>query len=384
MLLIKNAKLLTMGRRDYPDGADILIDEGEIVTVGADLPERGATVVDAKGLTALPGIVDAHCHVGMWEDSNGWAGDDGNEITSPVTPAMRAIDGVNPEDRCFRDALACGVTLVATGPGSANVIGGQFAVMRTSGSRLDEMLVKEPVALKIAFGENPKRCYGEGQKKTPMTRMATAAILRQALADAKTYQRKLLLQDEDKLPDRDLGKEVIVLALERSLRVKAHAHRADDILTALRIRDEFHLDMSIEHCTEGWRILDALRDAKVPVVLGPLLSDRSKEELRNLTYEAPAMFHRAGVRFAMMTDHPVIPLEYLPVCAALAVRRGLPERAALEAITINGAWVLGMDGRFGSIEEGKEADIALYDGDPLDPRSHVRQVYVEGRLAYES
>lgn len=383
MLLIKNAKVLTMGRQDYLDGADILVDGAEIAAVGRDLPERGADIVDAKGLTALPGIIDAHCHVGMWEDSIGWAGSDGNEVTNPVTPAMRAIDGVNPEDRCFSDAMKCGVTLVATGPGSANVIGGQFAVMRTHGKTVDDMLVKEPAALKIAFGENPKRCYGEGQKKTPMTRMATAAILRQALADAQTYQRKLARADDDKMPDRDLGKEVLVAALERGLRVKAHAHRADDILTALRVRDEFHLDMSLEHCTEGWRILDQLKEARVPVILGPLLSDRSKEELRNLTYDAPAMFHKAGVRFAMMTDHPVIPLEYLPVCAALAVRRGLPERAALEAITINAAWAIGMDDRFGSIEKGKQADIVLYEGDPLDSRTGVKRVYIEGRLVHE-
>jgi imidazolonepropionase-like amidohydrolase len=384
MLLIKNAKLLTMGRRDYLDGADMLIDDGEITAIGANLPERGATIVDAKGLTALPGIVDAHCHIGMWEDSNGWAGSDGNEITNPVTPAMRAIDGINPEDRCFRDALAAGVTLVATGPGSANVIGGQFAALHTNGASLDAMLVKEPAALKIAFGENPKNCYGKSQTKAPMTRMATAAILRQALVDAQTYQRKLARSDDDKMPDRDLGKEILVGALERDLRVKAHAHRADDIKTALRIRDEFHLDMSIEHCTEGWRILDTLKAAKVPVILGPLLSDRSKEELRNLTYEAPAMFYKAGVRFAMMTDHPVIPLEYIAVCAALAVRRGLPERAALEAITINGAWAIGMDDRFGSLEQGKEADFALYEGDPLDPRTKIRQVYVGGRLVHEA
>ncbi|GHU74298.1 amidohydrolase [Clostridia bacterium] len=383
MLLIKNAKLLTMGPKDYPDGADMLINDGVIVAIGANLPESGARVVDAKGLTALPGIIDAHCHVGMWEDSNGWAGSDGNEITKPITPEMRALDGVNPEDRCFGDALKAGVTLVATGPGSANVVGGQFLAMRTAGKRLDDMLVKEPIALKIAFGENPKRCYGESQKKEPMTRMATAALLRQALIDGQTYARKLAQSSEDKTPDRDLGKEILADALSGSLRVKAHAHRADDIRTALRIRDEFHLNMSLEHCTEGWRILDVLKDAKAPVILGPLLSDRSKEELRNLSYEAPAFFHKAGVRFAMMTDHPVIPLEYLPVCMALAVRYGLAERAALEAITINAAWAIGLDDRFGSLEPNKEADFALYDGDPLDVRTKVRQVYVRGLLVHE-
>ncbi|GHU66711.1 amidohydrolase [Clostridia bacterium] len=384
MLLLKNAKLLTMAAKDYPNGADMLINDGVIVSVGANLPESGARVVDATGLTALPGIIDAHCHVGMWEDSIGWAGSDGNEITKPVTPEMRALDAINPEDRCFADALKSGVTLAATGPGSANVVGGQFIAMRTAGSRLDDMVVKEPLALKIAFGENPKRCYGESQKKEPMTRMATAALLRQALVDAQSYQRKLSQAAEDKQPDRDLGKDILAAALSGQLRVKAHAHRADDIRTALRIRDEFHLNMTLEHCTEGWRILDVLKRAACPVILGPLFGDRSKEELRNMTYEAPAMLNKAGVRFAMMTDHPVIPLEYLPVTMSLAVRYGLPERAALEAITINAAWAIGLDDRFGSLEPGKEADFALYEGDPLDPRTKVKQVYVRGLLAHEA
>ncbi|MDR0397472.1 MAG: amidohydrolase [Oscillospiraceae bacterium] len=383
MLLIKNAKLLTMAGKDYPDGADMLVNDGLIVSVGTNLPESGARVVDAKGLTALPGIIDAHCHVGMWEDSIGWAGSDGNEMTKPITPEMRALDAINPEDRCFADALKAGVTLAATGPGSANVIGGQFVAMRTSGSRLEDMLVKEPLALKIAFGENPKRCYGENQKKEPMTRMATSALLRQALVDAQSYQRKMGL-DAEKQPDRDLGKETLAAALDGRLRVKAHAHRADDIRTALRVRDEFHLDMTLEHCTEGWRILDALKAARCPVILGPLFGDRSKEELRNMTYCAPAMLHGAGIRFAMMTDHPVIPLEYLSVTVAVAVRHGLPERAALEAITINAAWAIGLDDRFGSLEPGKEADFALYDGDPLDARTKVKQVYVRGLLAHEA
>ncbi|MDR1598339.1 MAG: amidohydrolase [Oscillospiraceae bacterium] len=383
MLLIKNARLLTMAGRDYPDGADMLVNDGLIVSVGTGLPELGAEVFDASGLTALPGIIDAHCHVGMWEDSIGWAGSDGNEITKPVTPEMRALDAINPEDRCFADALRSGVTLAATGPGSANVVGGQFLAMRTAGTRLDDMLVKEPLALKIAFGENPKRCYGESQKKEPMTRMATAALLRQALVDARSYQRKLALEG-DKQPDRDLGKETLAAALSGQLRVKAHAHRADDIRTALRIRDEFKLNMTLEHCTEGWRILDALKAARCPVILGPLFGDRSKEELRNMTYEAPAMLSGAGIRFAMMTDHPVIPLEYLPVTVAIAVRHGLPERAALEAITINAAWAIGLDDRFGSLEPGKEADFALYEGDPLDARTKVRRVYVRGLLAHEA
>ncbi|MEG0766765.1 MAG: amidohydrolase [Clostridia bacterium] len=383
MLLIRNAKLLTMGETDYLDGADLRVEEGRITQIGRELAQAGARVVDAHGLYALPGIIDAHCHIGMWEDGMGEEGADGNEATSPITPQLRAIDALNPEDRCFGEALHAGVTLVATGPGSANVIGGQFVAMKTQGHCIDEMIVRQPLALKIAFGENPKRVYGD-KKQTPSTRMATAALLRQAFVDAQTYARKMMENDVEKRPERDLGKEILVQALEGKLRVKAHAHRADDIMTALRICREFGLNVSLEHCTEGWRIPDAIRAAGVPVILGPLLSDRSKIELRNLTFKAPALMHQAGIRFAMMTDHPVIPLEYLPVCAALAARNGLPEHEALRSITINAAWALGLDARVGSLEVGKDADFALYDAFPLDFRAHAKQVYVNGVLAAEN
>lgn len=382
MLLIRGAKLFTMGERDFLDGGDLLIDGGKVVAVGTELPAPGATVVDAGGMYVLPGIVDAHCHIGMWEDGIREEGADGNEATDAVTPAMRAIDGLNPFDRCWEEALEAGVTTVATGPGSANVIGGQFVAMKTTPGVLEGRILREPLALKTAFGENPKRVYSS-QKKAPSTRMATAAIFRQAMIDGLAYAMKMQDPDESKRPERNLGKEALALAATGKLRVKAHAHRADDILTAIRLRDEFGLDMSIEHCTEGYLIADELRRANIPVILGPLLSERSKVELRNLSFKAPAVLHRAGVRFAMMTDHPVIPQQYLILTAALAVREGLPEREALMSVTRNGAWAIGLEDRLGSLEPGKDADFAIYDGHPLDARASARQVYVNGELVCE-
>ena len=381
MLLIRNAKILTMEDEDYPHGGDILVKEGRILAVGTDLPAAGAQVFDAKGLYALPGIVDAHSHIGMWEDALNFEGADGNEETAPVTAQLRAIDGINPRDRCFEEALRAGVTCCATGPGSANVVGGQFALLKTYGRTLDARIVKEPLALKVAFGENPKTVYNE-RKETPMTRMATAALLRQALVDAQTYQAKRRLEDESDRPDRDLGKEILAAALDGGLLVKAHTHRADDIMTALRIAAEFNLRLSLEHCTEGYLIAEELRSAQqargVRVILGPLFTDRSKPELREQSYKAPALLERAGVRFALMTDHPVIPMQHLLVTAIVASREGLSERGALLAVTKNAAWAVGVEDCVGSIAPGKDADIALYDRDPLDARAHVKAVLAGG------
>ena len=381
MKLIKNAKIYTMGEKDFPDGGDLLIDQGKVVAVGTNLSANGAKEIDAKGLYMMPGLVDAHCHIGMWEDGMRGEGADGNEMTSPVTPELRAIDALNPYDRCFEEALAAGVTTVSTGPGSANVVGGTFVAMKTIPGTVESRMLMEPQALKTAFGENPKGVYG-GQKKSPSTRMATAAIFRQAMIDGLTYGAKMKLE-EDKRPDRSLGKEILALAASGKLRVKAHAHRADDILTAIRLRDEFSLDMSLEHCTEGYLIAEELKRARIPVIIGPLLSERSKIELRNLTFKAPAVLHKAGIRFAIMTDHPVIPMQYLFLSASLAVREGLPERQAMIAITRNAAWTIGLEDRVGSLEPGKDADFALYDGHPLDARSSARQVYVNGEMVSE-
>ncbi len=379
MILIKNGKVLTMTDKIYEKG-DVLIDGKKIVEVGENLQAPSdAQVIDAQGMWVMPGIVDAHCHIGMWEDGIGFEGADGNEATNPVTPELRAIDGINPDDNCFREAREHGVTSVVTGPGSANVIGGQFAALKTYGRRVEDMVFKEPLALKVAFGENPKRVYND-QGKSPSTRMATAAILRQNLINAQEYKKKLekAKSDPDKMPERDLQMEILVKVLNREIPIKAHAHRADDILTAIRIAKEFDIDITIDHCTEGHRIADYLLEENAKVILGPLLSDRSKVELKNMSFKAPGILSKAGIKVAIMTDHPVIPVQYLPVCAAIAVREGMDEMEALKAITINAAEITGIADRVGSLEAGKDADIVIFDGHPLDFRSKTVWVFIDG------
>ena len=385
MYLIKNAKILTMTDKNY-DCGDILIKDGKIFEIGESInaPE-GAQIIDAKGLWALPGFVDAHCHVGIFEDKMGFEGEDGNEVVEPITPSLRAIDAINPADYSFKEAYEHGVTTVCTGPGSANVIGGQFVAMKTYGRRVDDMIIKEPLAIKAAFGENPKRVYSS-QEKSPSTRMATAAMLRQALVEAREYKKKIDTADideEEKMPERDLAQEVMVQLIEKKIYMKAHCHRADDILTAIRIAKEFDIDYSIEHCTEGHLIVDILKEEKAKCILGPLLSARSKIELSNLTFKAPGIFEKAGMKFALMTDHPVIPLHFLPVCAAIAVREGCSEETALKSITIYAAEIAGIDDRVGSLEVGKDADIALFDSHPLDFKCHTQKVFIDGKKVYD-
>lgn len=384
MIIIKNGKILTMADKTYEKG-DILIDGKIIKKIGEDItaPED-AKVIDAEGMWIIPGIVDPHCHIGMFEDGMSFEGSDGNEATDPVTPELRAIDAVNPDDNSFREAREHGVTTVVTGPGSANVIGGQFAALKTYGRRIEEMILKEPLAVKVAFGENPKRVYS-GQNKAPSTRMATAAILRQALIKAQEYKAKLEKgkKDPDKMPERDLKMEILVKVLNKELPLKAHAHRADDILTALRIAKEFDVNITLDHCTEGHLIADYLLEENAKVIVGPLLSSREKIELKNLSFKAPAILSKAGVKVAMMTDHPVIPVQYLPVCASIAVREGMDEMEALKSITINAAEITGISDRVGSLEVGKDADIAIFTGNPLDIRSKTEYVFIDGNLVFK-
>lgn len=381
MILLKNLKVLTMTGKDF-DEADILIEEDKIKKIGKNISEEGAEEIDLKGHIAIPGIIDAHCHVGMWEDGMDFEGADGNEDCEPITPELRAIDGVNPFDRAFQDALEAGITTVVTGPGSANVIGGQFAALHTYGKNVEEMAVKVPAAMKVAFGENPKRVYSE-QKKSPVTRMAIAAMLRETLFDAVEYKKQKENAKEDETPELDFKKEALLPAVEGKLMVKAHAHRADDILTALRIAKEYNLKISIDHCTEGYMIADQIKESGAKIIIGPLFTERAKIELKNLTYEAPRMLAEKGIPFAMMTDHPVIPVQYLPITAAIAVREGLDEYEALKAITINAADACGLSDIIGSIEEGKKADIAIFNGDPLDIRSRTKLVMINGKVVFE-
>jgi imidazolonepropionase-like amidohydrolase len=388
MLLIKNARLLTMAGKDYENGY-IAAEGGKITALGDSIAEldrleaAAAEVIDAEGSYVLPGFIDAHCHVGMCEDSVGFEGEDVNEMTDPVTPHLRAIDAIFHADRSFTEAMEGGVTTVVTGPGSGNVIGGQFAALKTCGRSVEEMLIREPVAMKVAFGENPKTTYHE-KRQSPMTRMATAAILRESLMKAMEYKQ---MQDDyqqdsesfDK-PDYDMKMEALQKVLRREIPIKAHAHRADDILTALRIAREFNLRITIEHCTEGHLITDILREGNVSVITGPFLTDRSKIELRNQSAKTPGIVSKAGIKTAIMTDHPCTPVQYLPLCAAVAVKEGMSESEALKAITINAAEITGIDDRVGSLEIGKDADIIIMDGAPLELKTKVLYTIINGQV----
>jgi len=383
MILIRNGKVYTM-EGAVIDGGCVLINEGKIVEVAAHIePKDGMEVIEAEGMYVMPGFIDAHCHLGMWEDAIGFEGADGNEITDPITPHLRSIDGFNPMDRTVTEAVEGGVTLVATGPGSANVIGGQFAAVKTYGDRIDDMIVDESIAMKCAFGENPKRCYND-QKKSPSTRMAIAAELREALFKAKEYRSKMEAAKDDpsKKPGFDMKMEALLPVITKKIPLKAHAHRADDILTAIRIAKEFDVRLTLEHCTEGHLIADYIAEEGLTAVVGPSFGARSKFELKNLSFETPKALFEAGVKVAIMTDHPVIPIESLNLCAAFANKAGLPEEEALKAITINAAEILELDHRVGSIKEGKDADIVLWNRHPLDLKAEVECTIIDGKIAF--
>ena len=384
MILIKNGKIVTMADQVIENGS-VLIEDGKIVAVGNVEAPEGAEIVDAKGNYVFPGFIDAHCHLGMWESSIGFEGSDGNEITDPITPQLRAIDAINPMDVTFEEARNLGgVTMVASGPGSANVMGGQFCAIKTYGNIVDEMLVKESIAMKVAFGENPKRCYSE-RKTSPTTRMGTASELRNILFKAVEYKEKLELAKEDpsKKPAFDFKLESLQAVLNKEIPLKAHAHRADDIVTAIRIADEFDLRITLEHCSEGHLIPDYIASKGLTAVVGPSFGHRSKFELQNLTFETPAVLTKAGVKIAIMTDSPVIPLHHLNMCAALSMKAGLSEEDALKAITINAAEILELEDRVGSIEVGKDADIVVWDKHPFDLQASPLYTIIDGKIVHK-
>ncbi|MCR1899376.1 amidohydrolase [Irregularibacter muris] len=383
MILIRNAKIWTMSGEIIQEGS-ILIEKGKIKEVGQDVvAPLDAKIIDAEGGNILPGFIEAHCHIGLFEDGLGFEGEDGNEMTHPITPNLRAIDAINPMDRSFQEARENGITTCITGPGSTNVIGGQFAAVKTYGQRVEDMLLKEPIAMKCAFGENPKRVYSS-QKKSPVTRMATAALLREALMEAKEYAKKKERAESEKdQPKWDMKMESLVKVLNKEIPLKAHAHRADDILTAIRVAKEFDVNMTLDHCTEGHLIADIIKEEGLDAIVGPTLSSRSKIELNNLTFKTPEVLNKKGVRIALTTDHPVVPVQYLPVCAALATREGMEELEALRAITLYPAQIVGIEDRVGSIEVGKDADLVLIKDHPLDFRSKVRMTIINGEVVYD-
>lgn len=384
MLAVVNGRIITMEGPEIEKGT-ILVEDGKIKAVGADVsvPE-GIQVIDAAGKIVMPGLVDAHNHIGILEETYRVEGNDVNEISDPVTPHMRAIDAINPDDQGFGDALEGGVTTVVTGPGSANVIGGVNLAMKTAGCVIDRMVIKNPIGLKVAFGENPKRVYG-GSKKAPVTRMATAALLRETFVRAQNYMRKLEMgaQNPEKLPDRDLKMEALLEVLRGNIPIRAHAHRADDIMTAIRIAEEFNVQIIIEHCTEGFKIAEELAARNIPVIVGPTLSNRSKVELQHRSHKTAGCLSKAGVKVAMMTDHPVIPINFLSLEAALAVKAGMDENEALRAITINAAEIIGLGDRIGSFKPGKDADIIILDGSVLELKTRVETVIIDGKIVFE-
>lgn len=384
MLFIKNAKVYTMAS-EIIEGGCILVENGKIKEVGTDLvAPLDAEIIDATGKNVFPGFIDAHCHIGMWEEGIGFEGADGNEMTDPITPHLRAIDAINPRDEAFPNAIKGGVTTAATGPGSANVIGGSFSVIKLHGERIDDMILVENLAMKCAFGENPKRVYND-KKMMPSTRMGTAAKLRETLAKAVEYRNKKVAAGDDasKLPAYDMKLEAMLPVVNKEIPLKAHAHRADDIFTSIRIAKEFDVKLTLEHCTEGHLIAEHLAKEGYPAIIGPSFGNKSKFELNQKTFDTPGVMHKAGVKIAIMTDSPVIPLEYLPMAAALAHKAGLDEMEALKCITINPAEILGVSDRIGSIEAGKDADIVIWDGHPFDLQAKVDYALVDGKVAYK-
>ena len=381
--LIKNAKIKTMAGAEY-DGGCILFDD-KILYAGADKELQADTVIDAEGRYVLPGLIDAHCHVGMFEDSMGFEGDDGNEDSDPVMPHLRAIDGVNPFDRAFSEARSAGITAVVTGPGSANPVGGQFAALKTSGICVDDMIIKAPAAMKMALGENPKCVYNE-KEEAPVTRMGTAALIRELLIKSRDYMESLDKykenSEENDKPEFDMKLDAMLPVMRREIPVKIHAHRADDICTAIRIGKEFNIDITIEHCSDGDAVASFLEREKPPVMLGPTLSDRSKIELRSLTFDTYKNLSDRGIDTAIITDHPEIPIENLPLCAVMAVKHGMDEENALRAITITAAKNCRIDDRVGSLEAGKDADIAVFTDLPTRFDAECVMTFINGERVY--
>lgn len=385
-LLIKNGRLLTMTGKTYESGC-ILVRNGKIADVGetirADSNEQIETI-DASGCWVMPGLIDAHCHIGITEEKKGFEGDDCNEMKDPMTPYIRAIDAINPMDSAFHNAIGSGITSMMTGPGSSNVVGGQSAFIKADGRCIDDMAILAPAAMKIGLGENPKNNYDE-MKMPPTTRMTIAAFLREELFLAKEYLRKKEAADKNGSDfDSDFRKECWIPVLRKEIPLKAHAHRADDILTAIRIAKEFDLNLTLDHCTEGHLIADEIAASGFPAIVGPTLSSRSKIEIQNMDFKTLGILHRHGVKVAVCTDHPVSRIQYLPICAGYAVKEGLEMEEGLKAITINSAQICGVAHRVGSLEKGKDADIAIFDGNPMEVFTKTQFTIINGKIVYRA
>ena len=388
--MIKNAYLLSMEDVNY-EVCDILVKDGKVSKIGKlnEKDYEGVKVIDAKERYVTPGLVDPHCHVGMIESTIGWAGSDGNGITNPITPELRGIDAIKPQDPYFKEALESGVTTVCTGPGSANIIGGTFCALKTKGETVDDMVLKEEICMKMALGENPKRCYGNS-KAAPSTRMATAALLREWLFKAKSYHDKKVKYQEKVKEGKEANEPEFNMKLESlsrvfdGLPVKIHAHQSDDIVTAMRIAKEFGINITVDHCTEGYLITEALKKYNQKVIIGPILTSKSKYEVKNLSFKSGKVLNDAGIEFAVMTDHPVVEQKHTLVQLALFVKEGLNELDALKAVTINAAKLNHIDDRVGSIKVGKDADIVIWSKHPLDIMNKADVVLLNGEVVFNN
>lgn len=377
MLLIANGLLHTM-ESDTPIQADILTDKGKIFKIKKEIvPPAGAEIFNAENLNVYPGFIDAHSHIGIAEEKISSQNDTSNENTNPLTPALRAIDSVNPMDSAFHNAIAAGITGVMVGPGSSNAVGGQFAFIKTHGRCIDDMIVLAPAAIKIAFGENPMNCYGLNGNM-PSSRMGIASLIREELFRAKQYF------SQKQSGNKDFTLECYKELFEKKIPLKAHAHRTDDIFTAIRIAKEFDLELTIDHCTEGHLIAEEIAKSGYPAIVGPSLASRSKDEVSLSDFKTAGILHNTGVKVAITTDHPVSRIQYLPLCAGIAAKEGLGEAAALRAITIDAARICRVDDRIGSLKEGKDADIVIFEGNPLEINSAVKVTVINGKIVWRN
>jgi len=371
-MLFKNATIYTMEQEPFV--GDFRVNKGIFTEIGKNLsPKNNEDTQNLTGFNVYPGMVEAHCHLGMEETAIGFEGNDLNEITNPITPNMRGIDGCNPMDETVQTALEAGITTVAAGPGSANVIGGTFFAYKTKGNCIDEMTIQNPIAMKAAFGENPKNCY---KGKNIDTRMQISALLRETLAKTKEYMEK---KEAGKEVDYDQKLEAMIPVIKKEMPLKCHCHRADDILTVIRIAKEYDIEVTLDHVTDGRSIIPQIKESGFPCILGPCLGHKSKYEVKNMSFETANEFYKAGIPFCIITDSPVVPEQYLSLSAALAAKAGLPEYEAIKAITINPAKILKLDDRIGSIKTGKDADFVICTKNILDTQNEIKTVYVNGK-----
>lgn len=378
---------MTMAGTTYDPGS-LLIKDGKIAKIGTTIEIRDqheiSEVIDATGCWVMPGLIESHCHIGITEEKKGFEGDDCNEMKDPVTPYIRGLDAINPMDSAFHNAISAGITSMMVGPGSSNIVGGQFVFIKANGRSVDDMVVLQPAAMKVGLGENPKSTYSELGIK-PSTRMTIAALLRKELFNAKLYQKnKEKAEESGEEFEEDFKMECWLPVLRKEIPIKAHVHRADDIMTAIRIAKEYDLNMTLDHCTEGHLIAKEIQASGFPAIVGPTLSSRNKIEIQYMDFKTAGILHNNGVKVAICTDHPVSRIQYLPVCAGLAAKEGLGIEEGLKAITINAAEICNVADRIGSLEVGKDADIAIFNGNPMDIFTVALFTIINGEIIYRS